>query len=153
MSTENELQLPVIDGEVSFPRLEMAEILQWANELKARRRIEAEQRMKADNTLSSFERQRLLQLVDDREIELDHVLIRSYTPTGILYVLNRSLAKAKKTPAEAKDILARIHFKRQAEIAQQVMSAPEPVAAQTNGDGTANPPPNDTAEISQEISP
>lgn len=127
MSTENATQQPVIVAGTSFPRLEMADLIAWASEVKTGRRVAVENRVKADASLSPFEKQRLIQIADEAEIELGQLLIRSFTPVGIQKVLVTSLGKTGKPAAEIKSILAGIHFREQAALAERIMSAPDPI--------------------------
>lgn len=129
-TVENQLQLPVIEhvnGDTyTFPRLELDDLINWANEVRTLRRAEAEQRYRADNTLSPFDRHRLLQEVLDRGVELGILLSRAYEPAGIRKVLVMSLKKGGKADAEALAMLSKIHYQRQANLAIDVISPPAP---------------------------
>jgi hypothetical protein len=130
MSAENALQLPIVelvDGEeVKFPRLDMNDLIEWAGQLRNRRRIEAETRMKANQSLSPLDRERLIQEIVDQDVELATLMVRSYTPEGIRKVMVASLKKGGVADQQALETLKRIHFKRQAELTRAILSPPAP---------------------------
>lgn len=127
---ENQLQLPILEPvgteTISFPRLDLDDLIPWANEVRALRRAEADQRYKADTSLSPYDRHRLMQEVLDGGIELGILLRRAYEPAGIRKVLMMSLKKSGKDDAAALAILKRIHYQRQANLAIDVVSPPAP---------------------------
>lgn len=148
MSVESDLQLPVSEAGYDFPRLEMADLIAWAAQVHTARRIAAEKRYAKNGpggaSLTEFERQKMIQGIIDREVELGDLMVKAYTPEGIHKTLVASLAKAGKTDAEALAVLKRIHFTRQARLAEAVLSPPQ-LPAEPKAD-EPNPPVSDTAE-------
>lgn len=157
MSQSDDLQSPIIvkvDGEdVSFPRLDMGDLETWANQLAAKRKQNATIRLNIDTKLSPYERQQLLHAIDNEEIELGHVLARSYTPTGIRKVLVDSLTKTGRKTDDVVRVLGRIHFTAQSEIARKVMSPPtQELAAHLKDDAGAVPLPENESAVETSLS-
>jgi hypothetical protein len=139
-SVENQLDLQIPekvgDDLIEFPRLDLDDLMRWANSAKSARLAEAEKRLRADGDVTPFERQRHLQIVADDGLQLGLLMARSFEPAGIRTVLVTSLKKAKKSDAEALAILKRIHFRRQQQLAQEVLSPPAPPKAEKKGGGS-----------------
>jgi hypothetical protein len=131
-STDNQLQLPVTINGVDFPRLEMQDLFKWAKEARDNARTEAEKRYAKNGPggalLTEFDRQRMIQAVIDRGIELSGLLDLARTPEGIHRVLILSLKKAGKSDGDALAALKGIHFIQQFQLAQDVLSPPAPPA-------------------------
>lgn len=136
---EQQLDLPVVEivGEesIEFARLDMDDLMRWANDVRTKRIKDAEMRYAADPLLPAFERHRLIQALVDEGIQLGYLLNKAYEPEGIRKSLVMSLTKGDKMkPAEAVATLKRIHFRRQSAIATDVLSAP-PAPPKTDKDG------------------
>ena len=150
MTDATQLESPIIEivgGEpIEFPRLTMDDIVKWVEVIRGERRSEAKKRHDEEG-LSPFERQRLMQIVEDQEIPLYAVQARAGTPKGIVKALMLSLGKTipvaasvddrKKAVAHNLEILKQIHFTRQFELTMLVMSPPEPPKKSS---GNENPP-------------
>ena len=155
-STASQLETPIVEAvdgvDVSFPRLTMDDLSKWAGEIQNKRVLEAKTRHTADKSLSPFDRQSLIQRIIDTDIELASVQAKSFTPDGIKKALIVSLKKSGKSDVDALAVLSRIHYRRQYELAQEVLSAPAPV--QPEGDGSENPPTGgDTAVTGDSTAP
>lgn len=129
-SIENQLQLPVVNNGVEFHRLEMADLIKWAAEVRSAARTAAQQRYaergEGGQALTPYDRQRMIQGVIDRGVELGHLLDLARTPEGIHRVLILSLKKAGKSDGEALAVLKVVHFVEQFQLAQDVLSPPAP---------------------------
>jgi hypothetical protein len=156
-ATADQLDLPIPvtvgDDVVEFPRLDLDDLMRWANSAKQTRIVEATQRVNADGNLSPFERQRLIQIVADDGLQLGLLMAKSFEPAGIRKVLVMSLAKAGKDNGAALAVLKRIHFKRQQQVAQEVLSPPKPPEpakkAEQTGDGDEGFTGNETGDSTE----
>lgn len=142
-STASQLDLPIIEtvnGQpVEFHRLAMTDIAAWANEIHSKRITDAKKRHAMNKALSEYDRESLIQRIADEDVQLNEVLRKSFAPAGISKALVMSLKKTGKDDGQALEIVKAIHFRRQFEIAQEVISPPPTAGTKPEGDGSPNP--------------
>jgi hypothetical protein len=93
---EGPVKATIAGQEVVFPRLTIADYIDWAAELTAQRRKVAIESIPA--ALPMAQRAQMVRSINVDEATLDDISPLVYTPAGALKVLTKSLAKAGLDP-------------------------------------------------------
>jgi hypothetical protein len=160
MTNEQGFGLPHIervgDEDIEFPRLDVDDLLRWANEVKQKRRVDEEARVRADAGLRNNPelQQKLIAAVAQRDVEFAELWQRTFTPGGARKAVIESLKKGGKTDGQAVAIVKRIHWAKLSALAQEILSPPAPVEGQekagplpesgTTGTAPPNAPPSES---------